>query len=693
MEDRWGRGPTPGGDELDGLVYLSRRIGADPDLVQPGGGNSSIKCRIEEPFGGPVDGLMVKGSGSDLRTVERENFTRLALSRLAPLRDRSEMADEEMVELMGAAMIHPHRDRFPSLETPLHALLPYRVIVHTHDVATMSLTNLPGDAGRDLVKKLFPGELHFVPFFRPGFPLARAIREISTRIPAAAVGMVLAHHGLVVWGEDPEECYRHLLQVVEKAEQFLQERKKGARGRAGSGRSALPAEEIRRDRAEVLLPVLRGFLGKGERVILHCDSSDRTLEAVAADGLQERSRLGMATPDHVLRAGRLPLWLSIDFSGRREEWIETAREQLALQYKEYREYHERHAKPGQEPIPDWAKVLLVPGLGMVTAFIDKENALAANLCYHAVLKTIENAECLDRFHFLSEQEVFEFEHWPLERRKVEEKIQREKRGQLLFGRIALIIGAGSGIGEAAAIRFAEEGAHVIAADLDPARAGEVARQISERFPHRAISAGVDVRDEATISSLVRNTVLEFGGLDCLFYSAGLAPGFSSLTELRRSDLQTQLDVHYLGAMAAIREAARVMRRQQLGGSIICSVSKAALAPSRQAAAYGGSKAALQHALRTAALELGPDGIRVNTINADQVETPLFLRFAAARARSRGLSLEEQLEEYRKRNALGVSLIPPRAVAELAVLLASDKFRYTTGDILTIDGGLPDAFPR
>ncbi|MCZ6670411.1 MAG: class II aldolase/adducin family protein, partial [Acidobacteria bacterium] len=233
MEDRWGRGPTPGGDELDGLVYLSRRIGADPDLVQPGGGNSSIKCRIEEPFGGPVDGLMVKGSGSDLRTVERENFTRLALSRLAPLRDRSEMADEEMVELMGAAMIHPHRDRFPSLETPLHALLPYRVIVHTHDVATMSLTNLPGDAGRDLVKKLFPGELHFVPFFRPGFPLARAIREISTRIPAAAVGMVLAHHGLVVWGEDPEECYRHLLQVVEKAEQFLQERKKGTRGRAG----------------------------------------------------------------------------------------------------------------------------------------------------------------------------------------------------------------------------------------------------------------------------------------------------------------------------------------------------------------------------------------------------------------------------------------------------------------------------
>ena len=240
--------------------------------------------------------IVVKGSGSDLRTVERENFTRLALSRLAPLRDRSGMADEEMVELMGAAMIHPHRDPFPSLETPLHALLPYRVIVHTHDVATMSLTNLPGDTGRDLVKKLFPRELHFVPFFRPGFPLARAIREISTRIPAAAIGMVLAHHGLVVWGEDPEDCYQHLLQVVEKVDRFLQERKHRS-GQVGAGTRALPAEEIRRDRAEVLLPVLRGFLGKGERVILHCDSGDRILEALAADGLRELSRLGMATPE------------------------------------------------------------------------------------------------------------------------------------------------------------------------------------------------------------------------------------------------------------------------------------------------------------------------------------------------------------------------------------------------------------
>jgi NAD(P)-dependent dehydrogenase (short-subunit alcohol dehydrogenase family) len=188
-------------------------------------------------------------------------------------------------------------------------------------------------------------------------------------------------------------------------------------------------------------------------------------------------------------------------------------------------------------------------------------------------------------------------------------------------------------------------------------------------------------------------VLEFGGLDCLFYTAGLPPRFASITEIRREDLQRQLEVHYLGAVAAIGRAATVMRRQGLGGSIVASVSKAALVPGRDAVAYGGSKAALLQALRVAAVELGADGIRVNAINADQIETPLFLQFVRERAAGRGVSVEEQLAAYQSRNLLGATLIPPDAVADLAVLLASDKFRFTTGDILTIDGGLPEAFPR
>jgi NAD(P)-dependent dehydrogenase (short-subunit alcohol dehydrogenase family) len=330
---------------------------------------------------------------------------------------------------------------------------------------------------------------------------------------------------------------------------------------------------------------------------------------------------------------------------------------------------------------------------MVTAFSDKKNAGTANICYRAVMDSIENAEAVDAFQFLPESDVYEFEHWPLERRKVEETAARERKELQLPRHVAVVIGGAGGIGAAAAHRFAEEGANVVVADLDAAQAQEVAGAIGERFPRRSLGHGVDVRDESSIAALLQSTVLEFGGLDCLFYSAGLAPRFTPILEVEREDLQQQLEVHYLGAVLALREAGRVLRRQGLGGSIICSVSKAALSPGKEAVAYGGSKAALQQALRVAALELGEYGIRVNAINADQVDTPLFRRFVKERAAARGNTVDQQLEVYRQRNALGVSLIPAAAVAEIAVTLASDRFRFTTGDIVTIDGGLPDAFPR
>ncbi|HYJ31854.1 MAG TPA: SDR family oxidoreductase, partial [Candidatus Binatia bacterium] len=342
---------------------------------------------------------------------------------------------------------------------------------------------------------------------------------------------------------------------------------------------------------------------------------------------------------------------------------------------------------------DWAKVVLVPGLGMITASRDKRGAVTANLCYRAVLETIANAESLGGFRFIPESDVFEFERWPLERRKVDEQDAKERKSLLLSRHVAVVIGGGSGIGRAAARRFAEEGAHVVVADLDAAAADAVAKEVGASHPGRAIGAALDVRDDASIATLIRRTVLEYGGLDSLFYTAGQAPRFAGVTDLRREDLQRQLDVHYLGAVLAVGAAASVLRRQRTGGAIVASVSKAAMAPGRDAAAYGGSKAALMQALRVAAVELGGDGIRVNAINADQVETPLFLRFVEERAAMRGITVAEQLEAYRKRNVMGVSLIPAESVADLAALLASERFRYTTGDILTVDGGLPEAFPR
>ena len=461
----------------------------------------------------------------------------------------------------------------------------------------------------------------------------------------------------------------------------------------GRARGTVPDRDVRVRCAETLLPVVRGTLGGADRVILHYDDGDDVLAALAADRTRMLVGRGVATPEHILRAGRLPVWLELDPTAPAERLASDARAQLAAQRADYEEYHRRNAGPEERPLDDWAKVVLVPGVGMITAFKDKASAVTANRCYRAVLESIANAEAVDEFQFLPETDVFAFEHWPLERRKVDEQIARERATLLLPRHVAVVIGAGSGIGKAAVHRFAAQGAHVVAADLDAAAAAVVAADIAGRFPERVIGVGVDVRDDASLTALFREAVRAFGGVDCLFYTAGLAPRFASLMDLTRDDLQRQLDVHYLGAVGAMAAAARVMRLQERGGSIVVSVSKAAFVPGRDALAYGASKAAMLQAVRVAAVELGSHGIRVNAINADQVDTPMFRRFVEERAAARGLTVAEQLEAYRDRNVMGVSLIPADAVADLAVLLASDRFRYTTGDVLTVDGGLPEAFPR
>ena len=683
VDERWADGPAPGADELDQLVYLSRLIGREPRLVQPGGGNTSIKLG---------DALLVKGSGTDLRTIGRDGFAHLSLPRLAALRDVAVMSDVEMMRFMASCMLQSGGPE-PSVETPLHSLLPHRVIAHTHDVATMSLTNLSDATAERLVAELFHEEILYVPYVRPGFPLAQMVNGMVDGISQRATGLALAHHGLVVWGADPAECYARLVRVVNHIEEYLERSRRG-RAVLATPRSIATAE-VRRRCAELVLPIVRGALGPsaGGRVILHFDDADEILTALGGERLPSVVRRGMATPEHILRAGRLPLWLDVDPSAPPDRIADAARTQIAQQRQEYEEYHRRYAARGERPLDDWAKVLLAPGLGMITAFRDKRGAVTANLCYRAVLETIANAEAIDAFQFIPEPEVFAFEHWPLERRKTEEQDARERASLLVPRHVAVVIGAGSGIGRAAVRRFAEEGAHVVVADLDQAAAETVATEVGAAHPGRAVAVPVDVRDDASVAHLVRRTVLEFGGLDCLFYTAGLAPRFAGLTDIRREDLQRQLDVHYLGAVLAMGAAAAVMQRQRSGGSIVASVSKAALVPGRQAVAYGGSKAALLQALRVAAVELGGDRIRVNAINADQVETPLFRRFVEERAASGGVSVETQLEAYRRRTLMGVSLIPAEAVADLAVLLASERFRFTTGDILTVDGGLPEAFPR
>ncbi|MCI0890386.1 MAG: class II aldolase/adducin family protein, partial [Chloroflexi bacterium] len=307
MDNLW-RDQDAGDSDIGQLVYLSNLIGADSLLVQPGGGNTSLKSREADLFGDEADALIVKGSGTDLRTIRAAGFTHLYTERLARLQTKTAIEDGDMMELMQAAMLFPSRDPVPSVETPLHSLLPYRFIAHTHDVATLSLSDTPH--AEENVTRVFGDDVAFLPYVRPGFPLAKLMAErYAEQPPDKAIALVLEKHGLVVWGETASECYERLVSVISNAEAFVAERAEG-RSVFGAPRMTAWEEPERKAQAATLLPVMRGALAAdGWRPVLHWDASDEALDAIGREGFADIARRGVMTPEHILRAGVGPLVL------------------------------------------------------------------------------------------------------------------------------------------------------------------------------------------------------------------------------------------------------------------------------------------------------------------------------------------------------------------------------------------------
>ena len=734
-----------GSTEIEQLVYLSNLIGSDLSLVQPGGGNTSIKLEEVDGFGCAARSLVVKGSGTDLRTIGPGGFTHLYLERLdavfgrggegpSPaagregerrLPPRESISDEEMMSLMRACMLAPDRDPLPSVETPLHSLLPAKFVAHTHDVATLSLTDTPSAA--EHVKRVFGDTVAFLEYVRPGFPLAKRLAEkFPDGPPGGAVALVMEKHGLAAWGETAKECYTNLQSVISKAAAHVAERAKGKRsfGAVGAtGRSPLPAEE-HRNLAAALLPAIRGELVRnGYPCVLHLDDSPETLDAVASERFADVASRGVMTPEHILRAGVRPLVVRVEGgqpvgashpggrSGRKDvlaagdsgdsderpgdsplqRYAAEIRRAMQRHSDEYASYAARN---GVISIPDYLKTVIIPGVGIVFAGKERRNALTARDCYAATMRAMAGAEAVECFEFLSEADACEMEYWQLERRKIEESA---KSRHDLDGKVALIIGATGGIGRATALRFVVEGAHVALADLDGAAAGALSTEINAANPERAIGLGLDVSDPDGVAAAVRDAVLRLGGIDVLFYSPGAGPELHPVNEMPDAEVQRQLDVHYRGAVAATREVSRVMLGQGAGpdgrsGRLVYNASKAAFAPGEGAAAYGASKAALVHYVRNAANELGRHGITANYINADAVDTPLFRSLVRQRAEQRGVTEDAMLARYAERSVLREATVPPEAVAEAALWLASDRSAHTTGCVITVGGGA-EGFPR
>ncbi|MCC6629926.1 MAG: SDR family oxidoreductase [Chloroflexi bacterium] len=616
-------------DAYDQLVQLSNLIGQDVSLVQPGGGNTSLKQDEVDFLGRPTRALVVKGSGTDLRTITRAGFTHLDHDRLLALAQFEDLTDEAMTAACRQAMLFPDRDPAPSVETLLHAILPARVVAHTHDIATMSLTDTRFP--ERFVQAVYGDDVAIVDYVRPGFPLARQIACLP--LGPRVQGLILVKHGLVAWGDTPEACYASLLNLIARAEVFLTPRPL---------LGVVPKPDL-----SALLPAIRGELCRRERVVLHVDDDPAIVAKISDPRFVELAARGVATPEHILRAGKMPAI------------VRTVADVAALP---------------TGPVPDAVKIVAIPGGALVGAAYNSASARTAVISYRTVLETMENAEGIDQFAFLTDEQALEMETWPLERRKIEARIRRP-----FEGRVVVVVGAGSGIGLATAMAFQRAGAHVVAADLMPPALGDL--------PH-----AVDVRDEASVATLIEETVRAFGGLDVLFYTPGATPHLHGVEEMPLTEVVRQLEVHYIGAVAVTRLAAQVMIRQGIGGRLIYNASKAAFAPGRQAAAYGASKAALAHYARNVANELGQHKITANYVNADMIDTPLFRRLIAERAAGDGVSEAQVIERYRARSVTGDVLIPPQAVAEAVLWLATDAAAFTTGCVLTVGGGA-EAFPR
>jgi rhamnulose-1-phosphate aldolase/alcohol dehydrogenase len=689
--DRWEAGAAAGRAGVEEVVYRSHLLGADRALANRGGGNTSAKGVTVDHVGRETRTLWVKGSGTDLASITAAGFAALRLDELLPLRGRAAMDDAEMVDYLRRSALDPDQPR-PSIETLLHAFVPAPHVDHTHPDAVIALTSCPD--GRHLADETFEDEAVWLDYQRPGFSMSKRIADLLDENPQARA-VLLEKHGLVTWGGSSEEAYRSTLEFVTRSAQAL--------AQAGNGRFGLGGQKVRPaadDEAEsflaATLPVLRGeLLADADGVILEVDRSPEAVAFTSSAEALELSQVGAPCPDHLINTKHKPL--VVRFDPEHDSGAELG-QRLRTGVREYaawyRDYYERNLTDESRPFPVdplGPRVILVPGLGIVTSGADVGKAGFSRGLYQRAIAVQSAAAAAGGFRSLTEAEAFAIEYWPLERYKLS---QAPPPGELA-GRVALITGGASGIGRATARRLAELGAHVAVADLNGRGADAVADELCTRHGvRRAFGIHVDVTSEAAVEEMTRRVVLAYGGLDVLVCSAGIASS-APVTETTLDDWERSYAVLARGYFLPAREAFRVLLEQGRGGSIVFVGSKNALVAGANASAYSSAKAASLHLARSLAEEGGPHGIRVNTVNPDAVIEGSSIwssEWKAERASTYGVSEEDLPAFYRERTTLGVNVYP-EDVAEAIAFLAGGRAAKSTGNVINVDGGVSAAYPR
>ncbi|MDG0812521.1 bifunctional aldolase/short-chain dehydrogenase [Cohnella rhizosphaerae] len=672
---------------LDQLVYRSNIIGADRRVCNWGGGNTSAKTIVKDFRGRDVEVMYVKGSGSDLASMKAGNFTGLRMDDIRPLFEKDEMPDEEMVAYLVNCMIDVKHPR-ASIETLLHAFLPFKHVDHTHPDSIISLCC--ADNGKELAKEIFGDRFVWVPYIRPGFKLSKMIAEGVLANPNAEL-VLMEKHGLVTWGETSEEAYAQTIKIISEAEAFIEARVNAATLFGGVKHEALPAD-VRRSIASQVMPTIRGAVSDAKKMILSFDDADDVLAFVGGERSPKLSQVGAACPDHLVHTKVVPLFIDWTPNADDVEGLKQVLKDSVAAYKEqYKAYFERNKNEGDvmfEPAP---RVILIPGVGMINTGKSWAMSQVSGALYHRAIAVMRGATALGEFVSLSENESYNVEYWPLELYKL-----TLAPAEAEFSRkVAFITGGAGGIGSETARRLVSEGAHVVLADLNLEGAEKVAAEINARFgDSRAIAVKMDVTNEEAVQAAYAATALAYGGVDIIVNNAGLATS-SPFEETSLKEWNLNMNVLGTGYFLVAREAFKLMKAQAVGGSMVFIGSKNSVYAGKNATAYSAAKALEAHLARCIAAEGGEHGIRVNTILPDAILQGSAIwngSWRNERAAAYGIEPDQLEEYYRKRTTLLVNIYP-RDIAEGVAFFASSKAEKTTGCMLTIDGGVPAAFTR
>ena len=670
------------------LIARSNRLGADPRNTNFAGGNTSAKgVEIDPVTNEPVELLWVKGSGGDLGTLKQAGLAVLRMDRLRALVDvyPGVEREDEMVAAFDYCL-HGRGGAAPSIDTATHALVDKPHVDHLHPDSGIAIaTAVDGEA---LTQEIFGDKVVWIPWRRPGFQLGLDSARVQQENPHA-IGTILGGHGITAWGDTSDEAEANSLFIIQTAAAYIEANSTPEPfGPVLPGFAALP-EEQRRSKAAALAPTIRGLASTDHPQVGHFTDSVEVLDFLASAEHPRLAELGTSCPDHFLRTKVKPMVLDLPADTPVEDCIARLKELHESYREDYRAYYERHATPdspairGADPL-----IVLVPGVGMFSYGANKQTARVAGEFYVNAINVMRGAEGLSTYAPIDESEKFRIEYWALE----EAKLARMPKAKALATRIALVTGAASGIGKAIAHRLAAEGACVVIADLDPAKAQAAAAEIGSSDV--AIGVQVDVTDEEQIEAAVAEAVLAFGGLDLIVNNAGLSLS-KSLLDTTVADWDLQHDVMARGSFLVSRAAASILIEQGMGGDIVYISSKNSLFAGPNNIAYSATKADQAHQVRLLAAELGEHGVKVNGINPDGVVrgSGIFAGgWGAQRAAVYGVAEDDLGAFYAQRTLLKREVLPEH-VANAVFVLCSADLSHTTGLHIPVDAGVAAAFLR